>query len=210
MGFAAGTWSHAISGGIPGVAEMATHAVQVYPTSGPTGTYGSSCTRYHPATEETWYVDVAYDTNRWMAALWTTDRGMRICPPPPWVTTQQGAELAAIEMAANFAAYERLTQLHFVADNMSAIWSTIWNKSNTPSPTRAHQLRRIAGALRWSGLRMRLSWIASRFNPADCPSPASKYDSFVHMAADTEATYRALQCFPEHTPKHMGWAHRRG
>ena len=135
---------------------------------------------------------------------------MRIWPLPPWVTTQQGAKLAALEMAAKTAAYEGLPHLHLVADNMSAIWFTIRNKSSTASPTQARHLRRVAHALRWSSLRMRLSWIAWCFNPSDCPSRASKYDSFVHMAADIEATYRMLQCCPKHTPKHMGCAHHRG
>ena len=65
----------------------------------------------------------------------------------PWVATQQGAELAAIEMATKTAAYKGLTQLHLVADNMSAIWSTIRNKSSTASPARARHLRRNAHTL---------------------------------------------------------------
>ena len=134
---------------------------------------------------------------------------MRIWKLPPWVTTQQGAELASIEMATKTAAYEGLTQLHLVADNMSAMWSTVRNKSSTASPARARHLRRIAHTLRWSQIRMRISWVASRFNPTDCPSRVSTYESFVHMAADAEATYRALQHYPQHTPKHMGWAHHR-
>ena len=162
------------------------------------------------AAEETWYVDAAYDDHRWTAAMWTPDRGMRIWRLPPWVDTQQGTKLAAIEMATKTAAYEGLPQLHLVADNMSTISSTIRNKSSTASPARARHLRRIAHVLRWSGLRIRLSWIASRFNLADCPSRVSKYDSMSHMAADVEATYSALQHCPEHKAKHMGWAHHRG
>ena len=162
------------------------------------------------AAEETWYVDAAYDDHRWTAAMWTPNRGMRIWRLPPWVGTQQGTELADIEMATKTAAYEGLPQLHLVADNMSAIWSTIRNKTSTASPARARHLRRIAHVLRWSGLRIRLSWIVSRFNPADCPSRVSEYGSMSHMAADAEATYSALQHCPEHKPKHMGWAHHRG
>ena len=159
---------------------------------------------------ETWFVDAAFDDGGWTAALWTAWRGIRIWALPPWVKTQQGAELAAIQMAAKTAAYEGLTNLHLVADNMSAIWSTIRSKGSTGSPDRARHLRRIAHTLRWSHLRMRLSWIASRFNPADCPSRKSKYQSFLHMAADAEATYCALQKCPEHRPRHMGWAMHRG
>ena len=142
--------------------------------------------------------------------MWTAQHSMRIWVLPPWVSTQQGAELAAIEMAAKTAAYEGLTSLHLVADNMSAIWWTIRNKGSAASPARAKHLRRIAHTLRWSNLRMRLSWIASRFNPADCPSRRSKYQSFIHMAADAEATYYVLQQCPEHRPRHMGWAMHRG
>ena len=159
---------------------------------------------------ETWFVDAAFDNEEWMAAMWTAQRGMRIWVLPPWVNTQHGAELAAIEMAAMTAAYEGLTSLHLVADNMSAIWSTIRSKGSAASPTRAKHLRRIAHTLRWSRLRMRLSWIASRFNPVDCPSRRYKYQSFIHMAADAEATYCALQRCPEHRPRHMGWAMHRG
>ena len=161
-------------------------------------------------TEESLYVYAAYDDSCWTAALWTPDRGMRIWRLPTWVTTKQGAQLAAIEMATKTAAYEWLAQLHPVADNMSAIWSTIRNKSNTASPARARHLRQIAQALRWSHIRMRISWVPLRFNPADCPSRVSTYDPLIHTAADAEATYRALQHHPQHTPKHMGWAHHRG
>ena len=70
---------------------------------------------------------------------------------------QQGAELAAIEMAAKTTVYEGLTNLHLVADNMSAIWSTIQSEDSTASADRARHLRRIAHTLRWSHLRMRLS-----------------------------------------------------
>ena len=107
--------------------------------------------------EETWYVDAAYDDHHWTAAMWNRDRGMRIWWLPPWVGTQHGAELAAIERATKAGAYEGLTQLHLVADNMSAMWSTIRNKSSTASPARARHLRRIAHALSPSVLRIRLS-----------------------------------------------------
>ena len=60
-------------------------------------------------------------------------------------------------MAAKSAAYEGLTNLHLVADNMSAIWSTIRSKGSAASPTPAKHLRRIAHSLRWSHLKMRLS-----------------------------------------------------
>ena len=99
-------------------------------------------------TEETWYVDTAYDDYCWTAALWTPTRGMRIWRLPTSVSTQQGAELAAIEMATKMAAYQGPTQLHLVADNMSAIWSTIRSNSSTASPARARHLRRIAHTLR--------------------------------------------------------------
>ena len=99
-------------------------------------------------TEETRYVDAAYDDHRWTAALWIPGRGMRIWRQPPWVDTQQGAELAAIEIGSKFSVYEGLTQLHVVADNMSAIRSAITNKSSIASPAQARHLRHIAHALR--------------------------------------------------------------
>ena len=70
--------------------------------------------------------------------MWTAQRGMRIWVLPPWVSTQQGAELAAMEMAVKTAAYEGLTSQHLVADNMSAIWSSIRNKGSAASPARAN------------------------------------------------------------------------
>ena len=145
-------------------------------------------------------MDAAFDDGEWTAAMWTAHRGMRIWVLPPWVSTQQGAGLAAIEMAAKAAAYEGSANLHLGADNMWAIWSTIRDKGSAVSPARAKDLRRIAHTLCWSHLRMRLSWIASRFNPVECPSRRSKYRSFIHMAADAEATYGALQRRPEHRP----------
>ena len=93
--------------------------------------------------EDTWHVDAAYDDSRWTTALRTPARGMRIWRLPPWVTTQQGDELTAIEMATKTAAYEGLTRLHLVADNMSTIQSTIRNKSQpgARSAPEAHHAR---------------------------------------------------------------------
>ena len=83
-------------------------------------------------------------------------------------------------------------------------------KGSTANKAMARHLRSIAHALRWSNLWMRISWVVSWFNPADCPSHMSKYESFLHMAADVEATYQTWQRYHEHQPRHMGWAHHKG
>ena len=49
--------------------------------------------------EETWYADMAHNDFGWTAAHRTPECGMRICHLQPRVTTQQGAELVAIELA---------------------------------------------------------------------------------------------------------------
>ena len=159
---------------------------------------------------EQWYVDAALDAGQWLAALWTPDRGVRVLKLPLWVHTQQGAELAAIEAAIRVAAHERLHHIQPVADNMAAIWATKRTKTSMANPDRARHLRRIQHLLRWSHLRVHMSWVASRFNPADSPSRLDKYESAIHMMADAEATYQALRKLPQHSPRALGWVHYRG
>ena len=159
---------------------------------------------------EQWFVDAAFDAGHWTAALWAPDRGARIWKLPPYVRTQQGAELAAIEAAVRLAAYERLSHVRLVADNMAAIWATKRTKASMANPERARHLRRIQHLLRWSHLRVHMYWVASRFNPADSPSRMDKYESAVHMMADAEATYQTLRKLPQHKPLAMGWVHYRG
>ena len=159
---------------------------------------------------EQWFVDAAFDAGQWTAVLWTPDRAARVWKLPLWVRTQQGAELAAIEAAIRVAAHERLRHIRLVADNMAAIWATKRTKASMANPDRARHLQRIQHLLRWSHLRVHMSWVASRFNPADSPSRLDKYESAVHMMADAEATYQALRKLPQHTPRAMGWVHYRG
>ena len=68
---------------------------------------------------EQWFVDGAFNAGQWTAALWTPDRGALVWKLPLWVRTHQGAELAAIEAAVRVAAYERLSHIRLVADNMA-------------------------------------------------------------------------------------------
>ena len=159
---------------------------------------------------EQWFVDAAFDAGQWTAALWTPDRGARVWKLPLWVRTQQGAELAAIEAAIRVAAHERLYHIRLVANNMAAIWATKRTKASMANPDRARHLRRIQHLLRWSHLRVHMSWVASRFNPAASPSELDKYESAIHMMADAEATYQTLRKLPQHSPRAMGWVHYRG
>ena len=159
---------------------------------------------------EQWFVDAAFDAGQCTAALWTADRGARVWKLPLWVRTQQGAELAAIEAAIRVAAYERLRHIRLVVDNMAAIGATKRTKASMANPDRARHPRHIQHLLRWSHLRVHMSWVASPFNPADWPSRLDKYESPVHIMADAEATYQVLRKLPQRPPRAKGWVHYRG
>jgi len=159
--------------------------------------------------QATLFVDAAKGPERYVAAMWSTTHGTRIWHLPNWVNTQQAAELAAIEHTLKLAAYEKLKQVHIIADNMAAIFTTTKFGSKLCNPTRARHVRRIAHTLRWSKIQAQISWIRSRFNPADCPSRYWKYPSMLCMQIDAHATYEAMQACQAGKTTSIGWASHR-
>ena len=172
-----------------------------------------SCQKWKPIPttphQDTIFVDAAEGQYGYVAAIWSPTFGTRIWHLPSWIITQQGAELAAIEAGIKIAAYKKLTSIHLVADNMAAIYTTIKFGSALKNHLRARHVRRIAHLLRWSKLKVNISWICSEYNPADCPSRYWKYTSEEVMQAHTIATYNAMQQCQRGQPHHIGWAYHR-
>ena len=156
--------------------------------------------------QHTWYVDAARSDAGYVAAVWGPELGCRIKLLPEWIFSQQSAELMAIEMAAKLPVQMKLPAIHVGADNLGAIWSAIRLSGSVGNPGRGRLLRRLAHTLRWGNLHLKLSWVASKHNPADHPSRVFEFDSPTLMHASAWATF--IVAMRQSTPHllHMGWA----
>ena len=116
------------------------------------------------------YVDAAEYGNTYLVGLWSQEAGARVWECPKTVRNQQVAELQAVERAVKMAAYRRQKQVHLGADNLAAIWAALKRKTKIHHRDRATTVRRIQQTLRWSGIVLNLSYVPSKWNPADAIS----------------------------------------
>ena len=93
--------------------------------------------------------------------------GSRFFPCPPWILTQQAAELYAAYRALSLAAFRCHRSLHLFLDNHAAIHSLLRGRGRSPLIPQNHTLRRISHLLYWSGLTAALHYVPSPLNPAD-------------------------------------------
>ena len=116
------------------------------------------------------YVDAAEYGSTYLVGLWSQEAGARVWECPKAVRNQQAAELQAVERAVKMAAYRRKPQVHLGADNLAAIWAALKRKTKIHHRDRATTVRRIQQTLRWSGIVLKLSYVPSKWNPADAIS----------------------------------------
>ena len=127
------------------------------------------------------WTDAAKGLGAYWVGLWG-DTGVKIVRCPPWVGTQQAAELFAVEVALRQAAALGLPHIQIVGDNMAAAWSSAKGPATASKKAQNRILRRLQHLLRWTGTQAHVLWVRSEDNPADAPSRWCQFASGVHMA----------------------------
>ena len=107
---------------------------------------------------------------QYYAGVWEHRMGIRFFPCPPWVQTQQAAELFAAYKALSLAAFRYNLSFHLFLDNHAVIYSLLRGKARSCLLPQNRLLRRICHLLHWSGLTAALHYVPSSQNPADPPS----------------------------------------
>ena len=106
----------------------------------------------------------------YFVAVWEFSLGTRFFPCPPWVASQQAAELFAAYRALTLIAFRHSPPCHLYLDNHAAIFSLLRGRARTTLLPQNRILRRISHLLHWSCVAVDLHFVPSRLNPADPPS----------------------------------------
>ena len=101
--------------------------------------------------------------------VWSSE-GPAIRRCPPWVATQQSAELYGVVCALDMARSVGCRHVDLVMDNVGAIAQVLWGRASTLLVAQQRILRRLAHRLRWQGVSVGLRYVESALNPADCVS----------------------------------------
>ena len=99
--------------------------------------------------------------------------GAVLDPCPPWITTQQAAELWGTVVALDQAQRCGAHQLVLVGDNAGALAHLLWGRASPVRPHQQRTLRRVAHRLRWMGITVTVEWVPSGLKPADAISRAA-------------------------------------
>ena len=101
--------------------------------------------------------------------VWSSE-GPAIGRCPPWISSQQSAELYGVVCALDVAWSAGCRHVDLVMDNVGAIAQVLWGRASTLLVAQQRILRRVAHQLRWQGVSVGLSYVESALNPADCVS----------------------------------------
>jgi hypothetical protein len=126
---------------------------------------------------ERWYVDAAYWKGSYYAGLWAEKLGTRVWRAPPWIRSQQQAELWSMEMGLKVVAYRRKQGVTLVGDNMAAVHSLKRLRAGVGHWVQNRILKRVIHLLRWSGAHVNIAWVGSKDNPADPMSRVLEWPS---------------------------------
>ena len=139
------------------------------------------------------YVGAAEWKSTYVVGVWSDEAGARVWEAPATVWNQQAAELSGVEKAVKMAADRGKTKLHLGVDKLAAVWAVLGRKSKIHHRDRASTVRRIQQTLRWSGLALSLSYMPSRWNPADAISRIFKYPSGLRAVIEARACSQVLR-----------------
>ena len=128
-----------------------------------------------------------------MVGVWSDEAGARLWEAPATVWNQQAAELSGVEKAVKMAAYRGMTRLNLGVDNLAAVWAVLGRKTKIHHRDRATTVRKIQQMLRWSGLALRLTYVPSRWNPADSISRIFKFSSGLRAVIEARACSKVLR-----------------
>jgi hypothetical protein len=104
--------------------------------------------RPSPPCPDMWFVDAAKQFHSFYVGLWAPPHKLRIVTCPPWIRSQQAAELFAVEFAIRVAAYEGRPHLSLATDNQAALFSTLHTKASIHLQAQNRILRRMQHLLR--------------------------------------------------------------
>ena len=117
--------------------------------------------------------------------VWEQHLGSRFFTCPPWIVTQQAAELFGAVKALSLAAFRADRSIHLYLDNHAAIYSLLRGKARSPLIPQNRILRRLCYLLHWSGVVAALHYVPSDLNPADPPSRWWTFPTAASLAART-------------------------
>lgn len=124
-----------------------------------------------PADAPRYFADAAQSPwGTFFVGIWEHSMGTRFFPCPPWVATQQAAELFGALRALSLAAHRHTLSIHLYLDNHAAIYSLLRGKARSPLIPQNRLLRQLNYLLHWSNLTAALHYVPSHLNPADPPS----------------------------------------
>ena len=130
------------------------------------------------------------------AGLWSATAGTRFFACPPWVCTQQAAELMAALHGLTVAAHRKDLIIHLYVDNIAALHSLLRSRAASPLRPQNRILRRVTYLLHWSAITAALHYIPSALNPADPPSRWWTYSDPAILLTSTWGLATSLRQHP--------------
>jgi hypothetical protein len=148
----------------------------------------------HPLTSPIICMDVAAHNNHFYVGLYSPFFGSRIICAPPFISSQQQAELFAADAATRLAVRLGYSQITLIGDNSSVLYALERSKAILSIHPWTQTLRRICNRLIWCGLTVHLVWTPSHNQPADPISRADPSDpaSLASLASDALCRWQYL------------------
>ena len=143
-----------------------------------------------------WFTDASFDGTHFWCSLWHPSLGFRISRAPPWVLSQQSAELFAVVQAARVAVFRGLSSVSIATDNSAALYCALACKASPSATAHNRLLRQLQHLLRWSSLHLSLHWIRGSLNPADPSSRWYLYPDLSVMIGHTLGRHLAFSRDP--------------
>ena len=116
--------------------------------------------------------DAAAIDSRYQAGLFSPHFGLRLILCPHLITTQQQAELFALDCSLRLAVRLGWDHVTIVSDNTGALLALHNLRPAISNSTYCTIVRRCFNRLLWSKLTVTLSWVPSPLQPAD---PVSRH-----------------------------------
>ena len=91
-----------------------------------------------PPPKPLWFTDAAFDGAQFWCSIWHTELGFRIYQAPPWITSQQSAELYSITVAARIAAFRGLPAVSIASDNLAALYALLHCRASPSAKAHTH------------------------------------------------------------------------
>ena len=80
-----------------------------------------------------------------------------------------------------------MKELNLGVDNLAVVWVVLNRQSKIHHRDRATMVCRIQQTLRWSGMALRLTYVPSRWNPADSIFRIFKWNSGMRAVIEARA-----------------------